>query len=200
MSNYIFAPSPNFGISEHPFASWDGGLAQEEAVRLIAAGEKRVPKPATVDDNKNPEACVRVSQTAWLANEDDTLWIYDRLAFIARQLNWQFYQFDLHGFCEDFQYTVYHGVEEGGGHYSWHQDCGGKTIAPRKLSIVMQLSDPAEYEGGELQIMSGAEPLVVDKAMGKTVVFPSYMLHRVTPVTKGVRRSLVAWITGPSFK
>lgn len=200
MSNYLFAPSPNFGMSEHPFTTWDGAFNAEEIKRITAIGEALAPKNSKVDDNVDPDTCIRVSETSWIANNDDSLWLYDRLGWVARQLNGQFYQFDLHGFCEDFQYTVYRGAEENGGHYTWHRDSGGRNLAPRKLSMVVQLSDPSEYEGGDLQIMSSAEPTVVDKALGKIVAFPSFMMHRVTPVTKGVRRTLVAWITGPSFK
>jgi PKHD-type hydroxylase len=66
--------------------------------------------------------------------------------------------------------------------------------------MVIQLSEPNEYEGGDLQLLSGSEPTTADKAKGKVVMFPSYMLHRVTPVTSGIRKTLVVWITGPSFK
>jgi PKHD-type hydroxylase len=117
----------------------------------------------------------------------------------VRQLNGQFYKYDLQGFAENFQYTVYNGEAEEPGHYTWHQDWNNSGT-PRKLSLVVQLSDPSEYEGGDLQIMSGAEPTTVDKGLGKVVLFPSFMLHRVTPVTKGIRRSLVVWVTGPAFK
>jgi PKHD-type hydroxylase len=72
--------------------------------------------------------------------------------------------------------------------------------AARKLSLVLQLSDPSEYEGGELQTMSGPNHCAVDRQKGLIAAFPSYMLHRVTPVTKGTRYSLVVWICGPSFK
>ena len=83
--------------------------------------------------------------------------------------------------------------------YGWHQDFGG--LLSRKLSLVMQLSDPEEYEGGELQIMVGGEkPISINKQKGLVVVFPSWAVHQVTPVTKGLRQSLVAWVSGPNFR
>lgn len=88
----------------------------------------------------------------------------------------------------------------GGGHYDWHLDRGGLGIAPRKLSAVIQLSDPNEYEGGDLQLYVGSEPTNIKKQKGLVVVFPSFVLHRVTPVTGGTRRSLVAWLSGPKFR
>ena len=57
-----------------------------------------------------------------------------------------------------------------------------------------------EYEGGELQLMNSANPITIQKKKGHIVVFPSYMLHKVTPVTVGKRKSLVIWIAGPPFK
>jgi PKHD-type hydroxylase len=70
----------------------------------------------------------------------------------------------------------------------------------RKLSIVLQLSDPSEYEGGELQILTRKEPTSMQKKRGLITVFPAWTLHQVTPVIKGTRQTLVAWISGPAFK
>jgi PKHD-type hydroxylase len=120
------------------------------------------------------------------------------MAYIARQLNGQYYRFDLYGFLEDFQYTVYLGGEAG--HYDWHIDAGASTVSPRKLSLVLQLSDPSEYEGGELQFMTSSGITTVRKEKGFVVAFPSYTLHRVTPVTSGIRKTIVVWITGPAFR
>lgn len=103
------------------------------------------------------------------------------------------------------QYTTY--TSEDKGFYDYHQDSMGSTIKdnvdqrlPRKFSISLQLSDPSEYEGGDLLIKSGVTPGVAPKAKGQVVGFPSFMLHKVTPVTSGIRRSLVVWVTGPAFK
>jgi PKHD-type hydroxylase len=70
----------------------------------------------------------------------------------------------------------------------------------RKLSIVVQLTDPKDYKGGELQLFEGGDPIVITKQQGMVTLFPSYMLHQVTPVTKGMRHTLVAWIGGKNFK
>jgi PKHD-type hydroxylase len=66
--------------------------------------------------------------------------------------------------------------------------------------MAVQLTDPSEYEGGNLQMMTTSEPQTVKKQRGLIAVFPAYMLHQVTPVTQGSRQSLVAWISGPTFK
>ena len=153
--------------------------------------------PATIGNNEAAPIDLRLSKTAWIPQAEDTHWLYDRLAFIARKLNSQNYGFNLYGFCEDFQFTVY---EDNGGHYTWHQDNGSGNDTPRKLSLVVQLSDPKDYEGGDLQVFTSAEPVNIPKQIGLVVAFPGYTMHRVTPVTKGIRRTLVVWITGPAFK
>jgi len=73
-------------------------------------------------------------------------------------------------------------------------------MSPRKLSLVLQLTDPEEYEGGDLELMTSSDPIAVLKQRGLISVFPSFVLHRVTPVTKGTRRTLVVWACGPEFK
>jgi PKHD-type hydroxylase len=83
-----------------------------------------------------------------------------------------------------------------GGHYTWHTDLGPGRHAKRKLSIVIPLSDPAEYEGGELLIKIGEKETSVPLKQGHAILFPSYILHKVTPVTKGKRFMLVGWMKG----
>ena len=71
----------------------------------------------------------------------------------------------------------------------------------RKLSVVVQLSDPEDYEGGNLQIMSeDGKSYFVPRQRGTIVVFDSRAQHRVLKVTKGVRKSLVGWVVGPRWK
>jgi PKHD-type hydroxylase len=70
----------------------------------------------------------------------------------------------------------------------------------RKLSISIQLTDPNEYEGGELYLYDDDKGTVMDKTQGTLILFPSYVLHEVVPVTKGTRNSLVTWVTGKQFK
>jgi PKHD-type hydroxylase len=108
-----------------------------------------------------------------------------------------FYNFNLTGFGEPLQLTNYDNTDNG--MYSWHQDFGG-TVS-RKLSLVLQLSDPADYEGGNLELNAGGyEPIRIEKRRGLLVAFPSWQVHQVTPVTQGTRQSLVAWVTGPRFR
>jgi PKHD-type hydroxylase len=199
MAHYRFAPSPNFGLSEHPFTTWQNAFSDEELARIVKYGDS-LSKEQAIVNKADVTREIRESKVAWLGQNQETEWIYDKLACVIRNLNGQFYNFDMYGFVEDIQYTVYDG--DSNGHYTWHQDWGGTSdsLSPRKLSMVLQLSDPEEFEGGDLEIMSSASPVSVTKQRGLIAVFPSFMLHRVTPVTKGIRRTLVIWATGPSFK
>ena len=137
----------------------------------------------------------RRSKNFWLPKTDEFIELYKVFHELIGKCNADFYQFKLTEITEQIQYTVYNAEDQG--YYDWHIDMGpGK--ARRKLSLVCQLSDPSEYEGGELQINTG-NIIVPEKEKGTVILFPSYLLHRVTPVTKGTRRSLVLWIEGPAF-
>jgi PKHD-type hydroxylase len=195
MSIFQFAPSPTYGASEHPFVTAGETFSPDEVQKIIEIGSVSLI-PATVDSN-DTATDFRRSAVSWLKHTPDTAWIYEKLARIANNLNGQFYRFDLWGFCEDLQFTVYEDTYSGC--YDFHRDLINDS-SPRKLSIVVQLTDPSEYEGGDLQVYTSGEPSSVDKALGKVVAFPSFVMHRVTPVTKGVRRSLVVWVAGPAFR
>jgi PKHD-type hydroxylase len=137
----------------------------------------------------------RRSKIFWLPKTDEFIELYKAFHELIGKCNADFYQFKLTEITEQIQYTVYNSDDQG--YYDWHIDMGPNK-ARRKLSLVCQLSDPSEYEGGELQINTG-NILIPEKEKGTVILFPSYLLHRVTPVTKGTRRSLVLWVEGPAF-
>jgi PKHD-type hydroxylase len=197
MSAYQLLPSPSIAIPVVPFATWRGEFTNEEINRIIEIGNRLTLSNATVG-NGQIYSTIRESKTGWISLNSETQFLYDRLGFVARQLNGQFFDFDIWGFSEDLQYTIY---DSSNSHYTWHVDHGGNTNRPpRKLSLVLQLSDPHDYEGGDLEILTDSEPLRVDKERGLVTAFPSYVLHRVTPVTRGIRKTIVVWLTGPRFK
>jgi PKHD-type hydroxylase len=197
MSHYIFKPMPSNGYGDHPFTTWNDSVSADEVERIVKMADEQEKNSAILGDARLDND-YRSSKVSWFRYGPDTEWMFDRIAHIVGSINSQFYGFDLHGLCEDLQFTEYYASEKG--HYDWHQDAGATTPAPRKMSIVIQLSDPDDYEGGDLQVLASREPMNVDKKLGLAAVFPSFMLHRVTPVTRGTRRSLVAWIAGPKFR
>ena len=180
-----------------PWAWWEGAFSEQE-LNWLQDQAKRAESNAQVGGGNggvvNPN--VRRSQVSWLNNTTDTRWVFEKLADVASQMNAQHFRFDLTGFGEPLQLTNYNQSENG--MYGWHQDYGGGIS--RKLSMVVQLTDPAQYEGGNLQVMTSGEPQNVRKQRGLVAIFPSYVLHQVTPVTQGSRQSLVTWVSGPAFK
>ena len=190
-------------LATQAFTAWDGIFAAEELDRIQAYGDSLAEDKATLFDGGQGQAQgqvknrIRVTQTAWIEPNPDTRWFYDRMQAVIRGINSQSYQFDLSGFSENFQYTIYHGSE--GGHYDWHVDQGPLRVR-RKLSISVQMSDGAQYEGGNREFQSGNRIETAPRTRGAVVAFPSYVLHRVTPVVSGTRKSIVLWTTGPKFR
>lgn len=193
---YLLTP---YATLIEPYVWWEGGFTEQELnwlqERAIKADEQ-----ARVGGNPSPEdlAKIRRSQVSWMHRSPETNWVYDKLAHIASSLNARHYRFDLTGFGEKLQLTNYDQSQNG--MYGWHTDLGGMNEPSRKLSLVLQLTDPSQYEGGNLQVMTGGQPLSIRKQRGLVVAFPSFTLHQVTPVTSGNRQSIVAWISGPAFR
>jgi PKHD-type hydroxylase len=115
------------------------------------------------------------------------------------------YGFNLVG-IESCQYGVYDSVSKD--FYNEHADTlfPGTNMVDRKISMTIQLSDPGDYEGGDLLFNAAQSGIMEDleyrqalKKKGSIITFPSFFLHSVTPVTKGVRKSLVFWVEGPDF-
>ena len=173
---------------------WDNAFTKEECEKIIEIGNNRTQKQATTFGIESQK--IRKSEIAWLYPSDDLDWAYRRLTDIIVNLNERFFKFDLFGATEGFQFTKYTAP---GGKYGKHIDSGPNAII-RKLSFTLQLSEPEDYEGGDLCLYLNDEPSVMKKEQGHVAVFPSYILHEVTPVTKGTRYSLVSWITGKPFK
>ena len=160
---------------------------------------KGATQKATVGNSveSKEDLSVRRSVLSWLTPTDPNIWVYQKLSGIVSRMNADSYNFDITGFGEDIQLASY--GEDRKGMYSWHKDMLERGIS-RKLSLVLQLSNPNDYEGGELQILDRKDPMTIEKKRGKICIFPSWTLHQVTPVTKGNRQSLVAWVSGPPFK
>jgi PKHD-type hydroxylase len=194
-------PPRQFSFSE-PFAFWEDFLTESEINQLLNLPQwKEIQNGSVGGDAQNfILANVRHSQVAWFFPCKETKVIWEKITNTIAEVNRKFFGFDLTGCYEAGQLSLYVGSEQG--HYDWHIDMSEKTsLVPRKLSMSLLLSDPADFQGGELQIKTaGDEPQNVEQSRGRAWFFPSYTLHRVAPVTKGVRRSLVLWVGGPPFR
>ena len=180
------------------YAFWKNAFTKEECEFIIEQGKKNLTK-ATIF-NKTDEKIVqkvRNSNVSWINASDESFeFVFRRCTDIINELNSKYFGFDLYGFIEGFQFTNY---KPPNGKYGKHVD-NAKNLLIRKLSITIQLTDPKDYKGGEFVIHDSDEGIKSEKEQGMLLAFPSYTLHEVTPVTKGERNSLVAWITGPAFK
>ena len=192
----MVAPDPYAYLA--PLVVSENVFTPQELDAVIAHGETLGLEKSSISygDGRVGDDPMRISHQAWMPRDQASTWIYDRLERAVRQLNANVYRFELSGFSDLFQYSVYHGHE--GGHFGWHVD-QVRGAAHRKLSFSLQLSGPDEYEGGEL-VIHGAQPATAPKTRGALVAFPSYALHRVAPVTAGTRRALVFWTAGPPFQ
>ncbi len=181
-------------VREHPDQwAWINTFTADECDSIIALGKrKKLQIAETYGRNDNR----RKSNVCFLQPSDETYWIFERLAGATEQLNDNHFQFELSGFGEGFQFTEYVAPA---GKYGWHADNSpGQRI--RKLTLVAQLSEPDDYEGGLLQINPAGNEMTIELERGQVAAFPSHVLHQVTPVTAGSRYSLVVWATGPRFK
>lgn len=181
----------NFFTSSKPL------LTPEECVKAIGLGETAKPERALLA--RGPDSNYRNSRVSWIPTDTDAMWLYQKLGRMAGEANKRVgWNFDLSGMAEEIQYSDYGPDNE---HYDWHVDLGPKKpMANRKLSIVVQLTDPADYKGGKLELKFERESVFGNTEQGTVTLFPSWCLHRVTPVTRGHRASLALWVSGKAFR
>lgn len=201
MTIFPFRPCPAYGKGESILTYWENEFSDEDIQNIIKIGENAKIADSVIF-GQNIDHDYRKSQNSWIHLTDETIWLFETIGNIIRRMNSEVYNFDLFGFTEALQYTIYDGNND---HYEWHIDSHSQIdtsmiSSPRKLSFSLQLSDPSEYEGGDILIKTGKDEEVIKKEKGFMVMFPSFVLHKVTPVTKGVRKSLVGWVSGPAFR
>lgn len=191
-------PFTNAEIRQAPagaLLALQGVFTPAEMDAIEAHGDGLAPVRAHIGGRERDTDHIRVTRVAWIERGSQIAWLHERIEKAVLDMNSQLYKYDLYGLRENFQYTVYQSVE--GGHYDWHVDTGTQE---RKLSLTLQLSEPSSYEGGDLVLDAGEGNFIAGRARGTLVFFPSYVRHRVTPVTSGLRKSLVAWVAGPPFR
>ena len=176
---------------------WSGAIQPDVIDAIKQRAEEVAFQNATIFSGEEKNDDIRRSQVKWLSHDNATkqfLWQY------IQQANRNAFGFNIDN-LGDIQYTEYEETDEG--HYDWHHDINWSQdrAYDRKLSITVQLTDGSEYEGGQFEFSEVANPDPgASKKLGTVLVFPSYLKHRVTPVTKGKRISLVGWFEGPRWK
>ncbi|WP_431166157.1 2OG-Fe(II) oxygenase [Tenacibaculum halocynthiae] len=192
--NYPFGLPLKHNFAE--FVYYQGLFLPHEIEKIISfwSDESTIKATISGDDKYNDD--LRKSSVMFIDNIPENDWIYSKLASLAINTNNERYWFDLLGFHQELQLTRY----SEGDFFDWHLDFGAGEISARKLSMTIQLSDPNDYEGGDLQFMINKEIVTAPREKGTIVIFPSFIMHRVTPITKGTRQSIVGWVSGPPFR
>lgn len=182
---------------------WSCRLAPAIIDEIIEVGNRYPISPTRIgfDGNVSNEQ-YRSSEIRWLNPSDPAVKpIMDHMWYFINEANRNAFGFDI-TYIPEVQYTTYYGSTND--KYDWHIDTfwANPTAYDRKISIVIQLSESDEYEGGDFQFAPEHPQMPADliRARGSVIVFPSFLSHRVTPVTSGVRRSLVSWAQGPKFR
>lgn len=171
----------------------------DECDRIIASVDDGPWAPALVSDYDDPgsvRANVRSVLSQPLAT-DELGWPLTALIERISATNEDVFRFEIDGFIPKDAPSVLRYEAATLDEFKPHRDAG--VFSPtRKLSCVVQLSDPADYVGGDL--VFNHEGTIADKERGQLTLFPSFIHHQVTPVISGIRHVLVAWVHGPTFR
>jgi PKHD-type hydroxylase len=198
-SKFIFDRNSNrLDVNYTDYYWFADGFTSDELHR-IEGMTLRLPfqKASTGEDDSSKISDYRTSRIKWCPQNEEWKWVYEKLHNMISEANNIMWKFDLTAMNESIQYTEYY---EDGGQYDWHMDCGIGIQNQRKISVTVQLSDPSDYEGGNLDFNMGGGELTAPRAKGAAVIFPSFYLHRVTPLTKGTRKSFVLWVGGEPYR
>jgi PKHD-type hydroxylase len=191
-------------ILKNSYWVFDSVISEDICKKIIKLGKKQTnKKKAEVGTKQRVNNKIRDCSVSFFSDK----WVYDILnPYLKSANNSAEWNFDIN-FCEPLQYCGYKKSE----YYKWHQDTyftkNHEDI--RKLSLSLALNDNSEYEGGKFQFDLRDHDTGIKRNIlhakelnkrGTIIVFPSFLTHRITPVTKGVRYSLVGWFKGPKFR
>jgi PKHD-type hydroxylase len=180
--------------------AWEGLFTPAELDAIVRLGDGLAREKAELSGGAGYEN-IRATEVAWFPRNAQTEVLYRCMENAVLEMNARFFRFDLSGLAM-FQYALYGGPD--GGHFDWHKDYGRDPSdpgqEPRKLTLSLQLSEPSDYEGCELQARAGNQIDTAPKTRGALVAFPANVLHQVTPIRSGIRRALVVWAVGPEFR
>ena len=195
---------------EHNYYYFSKAIPRAECEKILAIGNNLTSSEGTIyeESTQTIDKTRRNCKVAWIQEP----WIYELLNpyinMANKNANWNF-DWDWN---QDMQFTSY----SEGHYFGWHSDQGPKPYVSnnknfngktRKISLTLQLTEPTEYEGGDFQFKwftkHGAENIKTvteAKELGTLIIFPSFIWHQVTPITKGKRQCLVNWSVGKQWK
>lgn len=141
----------------------------------------------------SPDPELRSARSAWIENCAEAAPLFESFRSLFAEANASF-GFTVEAIREPLLYVEY----GAGDHFTWHVDTWPKEVSNRKISCSILLSEPREFDGGDLEFCPGGR-LLDSRDAGTAILFPSFTAHRLTKVTTGTRKALVAWIHGRPF-
>ena len=178
---------------------WRDAFSPDECESILEKGKDLPEDMANMGvDGENPDRKYRTSKVKWMYQniyED----VFDKMWKMTTKVNEEYFSFHI----DTLRYMQLAEYEESyEGQYKRHHDVFwmNRTNKHRKLSVVLQLTDPDTYEGGKLNLEVQGEQPQNYAAQGTVIWFPSWTPHWVTPVTKGLRNSVVCWFEGPRWR
>jgi PKHD-type hydroxylase len=180
-------------------------FTKEECEKILADGLKLPPEESTVgtDNGVQTNLDVRKSKVRFIQRDDSNFeWLFDKIWKIGLQANSDWFNFHVTK-LSFIQLAEYHSKNQG--EYKRHHDVFWINNDPyyhRKLTCVIQLTNPLEYDGGNFEIWSEKDkPNAHDiRQQGSAIFIPSFVEHHATPVTRGKRYSLAVWFEGPKWR
>ena len=172
-------------------------FSKEECEKIIDTAKDDYASKAYVGTSGNgkQDLSIRNVDNYYVYLNDNTRWIYEKIMHATARANHQHFNYNIIGITHELQLLHYRS-DDGNGHYDWHVDVGPGHASKRKISMSIMLSPDDKYTGGDLELNDHGVMRKALREQGSINMFPSYMLHRVTPVTAGDRWVLVVWITG----
>lgn len=174
-------------------------FTKEECERIKLIAEQSYASSASIggnSQNSKIDKSIRSANIFYIDNTPDNRWIFEKVSSLVSIVNTFHFDYEISGIFHGIQLIHYTTDLDKPGHYDWHVDAGNGNVATRKISFTAQLSDPSEYEGCDLVINNHGTDITGTREQGSIHMFPSYMLHQVTNITKGERYALVIWIQG----
>ena len=191
-------------ITEPKWKSWIITTNQplftpDQCRQIIASGRAQKPQAAKVgieNSKGGTDTKKRITTISWIPFKE-MAHMYEDLNNFIQKANENHFGFGDIQVTENAQFTEY----PEGGFYDWHMDCDvnmGHEPPVRKISMTVLLNDPKEFEGGHLELMAPGK--FAELKQGHAIIFASFLNHRVNPVTRGMRQSLVVWFGGKAFR
>lgn len=175
-------------MNDFQLATIPDALLSAAVDHIVSLGDDQLAALGNAPTSEAPHRSCRVQ---WIG-PTQSRGLYEHISRLLKFVNEEHFQYELSGIAEPFQYAVY----EVGSFFDWHQDARPGTIARRSLSLTIQLSDSKDYDGGDLIVKTWTQECKGNRDRGTMIAFPAHLQHKVTPVTRGVRKSLVIWGAG----